>query len=470
MFKILIIDDDTMMCDSLAKLIYRLGHECSYAHTIKEGKKRIAAELFDIVLLDVQLPDGTGLDLIPEIRKGRASPEVIIITSAGDPDGAELAIKNGAWNYIGKPFSNHEITREINHVISYREAKPTVETPIVFNRAQIIGNSYQLNECIKLLVRASSGSANILIEGETGTGKELAAKAIHENSSRRDNNFIVVDCAAIPGTLIESLLFGCKKGAFTDADQDRDGLIKQADKGTLFLDEVGELPVEFQKTFLRVLQERSFRPLGAKREELSNFRIISATNRNLADMVEKGKFRRDLLFRLQTLDIIIPPLRERVEDIKELVKHYVASFCELNNLGIKGISQDFIDYVSAYSWPGNVRELVNAVEWSVTSAQKSSELIPMHLPENIRIQITRSSFRKNDVQQEKPEDTPLLSGILPVLNEARKKALADLEKKYLNALVLRVDGDVKKACEMSGLARAQLYNLLKKHDLSLRKQ
>jgi len=185
-------------------------------------------------------------------------------------------------------------------------------------------------------------------------------------------------------------------------------------------------------------------------------------------MVEKGKFRGDLLFRLQTLDVKIPPLRERVEDIKELVKHYVASFCDLNNLGIKGISQDFIDYVSAYSWPGNVRELVNAVEWSVTAAQNNSELIPMHLPEKIRVQVARSSFRKHDVQQKRSEHTPILSENLPVLNEARKKALADLEKQYLNALVLKVNGDVKKACEMSGLARAQLYNLLKKHDLSLR--
>ncbi len=470
MVKILIIDDDTMMCDSLAKLIYRLGHECRYAHTIREGQKLIAAELFDIVLLDVQLPDGTGLDLIPAIRKGHAAAEVIIITSAGDADGAELAIKNGAWNYMEKPFSNHEITREINHVISYRAAKPTAEKPVVFNRAQIIGNSYQLNRCMQLLVKASSGSANVLIEGETGTGKELAAKAIHENSSRRNNNFIVVDCAAIPGTLIESILFGCKKGAFTGADNDMEGLVKQADGGTLFLDEVGELPFEFQKTFLRVLQERSFRPLGAKVEELSNFRIISATNRNLADMVEKGMFRRDLLFRLETMNINIPPLRERVEDIKELVKHYVASFCELSNVGIKGISQDFIDYVSAYSWSGNVRELVNAVEWSITTAQNNSELIPMHLPENIRIQVARSSFRKYNVEKEKPEQTPFLSENLPVLNEVRKKALADLEKQYLNALILKVNGDVKKACKMSGLARAQLYNLLKKHDLILRKK
>ena len=470
MIKILIIDDDTMMCDSLAKLIYRLGHECSYAHTIKEGQKRIAAESFDIVLLDVQLPDGIGLDLIPEIRKGQASSEVIIITSAGDADGAELAIKNGAWNYIAKPFSKQDITREINHVISYRAAKPTAEMPIVFKRSQIVGNSYQLNKCIELLVKASSGSANVFIEGETGTGKELAAKAIHDNGPRRDNNFIVVDCAAIPGTLIESILFGCKKGAFTGADNNMDGLIKQADGGTLFLDEVGELPMEFQKTFLRVLQERSFRPLGAKLEELSNFRIISATNRNLASMVEKGKFRNDLLFRLQTLDIKIPPLRERVEDIKELVKYYVASFSDLNNLGIKGISQDFIDYMSAYAWPGNVRELVNAVEWSITAAQNNPELIPMHLPENIRIQVTRSSFRKNDVQQEKPEHTRFLSENLPVLNEARKNALAEIDQQYLNALILKVDGDVKKACEVSGLARSQLYNLLSKHKLSLRKK
>jgi len=470
MAKILVIDDDKMMCNALEKIITRMGHECAYSYTIKDGREILKKDSFDIVLLDVQLPDGNGLDLLPELRKSSLFPEIIIITSAGNSDGAELAIKNGAWNYLEKPFSNKDINREINHVVSYRETKQMVDNPVVFNRSEIVGNSYQLNQCTELLAKASSNNASVLITGDTGTGKELAAKAIHANSQRCDKNFIVVDCASIPGTLIESLLFGCKKGAFTGADQDRDGLIKQADGGTLFLDEVGELPLEFQKTFLRVLQEHSFRPLGAKREEESHFRVVSATNRDLSLMVGRKEFRNDLLFRLQSITIRIPQLRERVSDINDLTKHYVAKFCKLNNLGIKEISKEFLDSMSAYSWPGNVRELVNAIEWTIIAAKDNKEIIPRHLPENIRIQIARSSIHSDNLQEEETKNTSHLSKKLPVLQEARKTAIIEFEKKYLNNLISIVNGNSKKACEMSGLARSQLYNLLCKHKLSLRKK
>ncbi len=467
MAKVLVIDDDKMMCGVLEKIVQRLGNECESVNTIVAGHQIVAKGSFDIVLLDVQLPDGSGLDLLPNIRKLSSSPEVIIITSAGCPDGAELAIKNGAWDYIEKPFSSQDISRQIDRAISYRTTKQPATTPVVFKRDRIIGDSFQMQQCIELLAKASATSANILITGETGTGKELCARAIHNNSKRSDKPFIVVDCAAIPGTLIESLLFGSKKGAFTGADKDNEGLIKQADGGTLFLDEVGELPLDFQKAFLRVLQELRFRPLGAKQEVKSDFRVVAATNRNLVDMVEQGDFRSDLLFRLQTITVSVPSLRERPDDIKELTRHYVAKHCEQNGIGIKGLSVDLLDALQAYRWPGNVRELVNALESVVTTGMDSVELVPMHLPERVRIDLARSAVKNSHYDGEDRRRRPRYPQEFPRLQQVREEAVDEAEKIYLQDLIALVDGNVKKACDLSGVARAQFYNLLKKHDLKL---
>ena len=275
MANVLIIDDDRAMCDMLSGRMRDMGHNATYALTLKAGLKQAFSESFDVVFLDVGMPDGNGLEALPKIRETPSSPEVIIITGAGSPDGAELAIKNGAWDYIEKPLSISAMSLPLIRALQYREDTRTLGSPVALDREGIVGNSPPMKACFDLMAQASASDANVLITGETGTGKELFAAAIHKNSPRAEKSFVVVDCATLPETLVESMLFGHEKGAFTGADKAKDGLIKQADGGTLFLDEVGELPLSVQKAFLRVLQERRFRPLGGKREIESDFRLVS---------------------------------------------------------------------------------------------------------------------------------------------------------------------------------------------------
>ncbi len=467
MSKILIIDDDLLLCKTLERNIRSLKHDIAFAHTVNEGSEKNKSCQYDLILLDVNLPDGNGLDLLPQLREAAVYPEVIIITSAGDQDGAELAITNGAWNYIEKPFSKQDLILEVTRALETRDNRLKSTVQSFLNRQQIIGDSPKLKESLELLSLAASMESTVLITGETGTGKELFARAIHENSQRKNSPLIVVDCAAIPETLIESLLFGSRKGAFTGADKDTEGLIKQADGGTLFLDEVGELPLQFQKVFLRVLQERRFRSVGASSEVQSDFRLVAATNRNLHQMVEQGTFRSDLLFRLQALAVTIPPLRQRIEDIGTLARHYVTRFCENNHIDNKGFSRDFIDALCSYSWPGNIRELINAMEWTVTVAKSSEMLYPTTLPKNIRINLARSSIKKKQYQSEERRKNARCTKPFPKWQDARSTAMQEAEKNYLRELILLAESE-KEALQLSGMSRTRLYTLLKEHNLSLR--
>jgi len=310
MAKILIIDDDQMICKSLSRIFQDMGHEVLYALTLKQGVKEAKSGDFDIVFLDVKLPDGNGLKHLPVIREVPSLPEIIIITGHANPDSAELAIRNHAWDYIRKPASIDVVTLVLTRALQYREEKKAGKSAVTLKsikREGIIGSSPGIINCLDLVARAAGSNANILISGETGTGKELFAWAVHANSFRAEENFVAVDCTSLPKTLIENLLFGHAKGAFTGADKKEDGLVKHADGGTLFLDEIGELPLTTQKTFLRVLQERQFRPLGNTREIKSDFRLVSASNRNLGETAKLGKFRKDLLYRLRSITIHLPP-------------------------------------------------------------------------------------------------------------------------------------------------------------------
>ncbi|MFP5213393.1 MAG: sigma-54-dependent transcriptional regulator, partial [Acidobacteriota bacterium] len=325
MARVLIIDDDRAMGQMLAGLVARMGHEARCVLTLKDGLLESGRADYDVVFLDVNLPDGSGLDALPEIVKAPSSPEVIIMTGYGDPDGAEIAIESGAWDYLQKPLSPKKIMLPLTRVFQYRDnLKKRSALPMTLNLDGIIGNSPRMKACYALVAQAACGNANVLITGETGTGKELFARAIHQNSERVRNGLVVVDCAALPETLVESSLFGYERGAFTGADRAKHGLIRQADQGTLFLDEVGELSPSMQKSFLRVLQERCFRPVGGKQEVRSDFRLISATNRNLDRMVDESIFRKDLLFRLRSIHIGLPPLREHPEDVGELVFYHMS--------------------------------------------------------------------------------------------------------------------------------------------------
>jgi two-component system NtrC family response regulator len=355
---ILIIDDDEEMCYALSRMFGPQGHYANCAGSIAQGLEQTGSGNIDVVFLDVRMPDGNGLEALPHIQTSPSAPEVIIITGFGDADGAEIAIKSGAWDYIEKGCSTREMSLPLLRALEYRKqkqhAREGAKSIMALKRDGIIGASPKLTDCLDLLAQAAASETSVLITGETGTGKELFARAIHANSSRAKGPFIVVDCAALPETLVESVLFGHEKGAFTGADKSSEGLVRQAGGGTLFLDEVGELPPTTQKSFLRVLQEHRFRPVGSKKELESDFRLVAATNRNMDKMAQEGHFRDDLLFRLKSFVIELPALRERSEDIRELARHHIDRFCEKYGLTPKGFSPEFLDTLKAHPWPGNI--------------------------------------------------------------------------------------------------------------------
>ncbi len=463
MATVLIIDDDKLICDWIANVVTELGHSPFYAHTLEEGLRKAQSEPYDIVFIDVRLPDGNGLDSIPKIKATRFFPEIIVITALGDPDEAELAIKSGAWDYLEKPASIKAIKLPVVRALEYRAERMSGQPSMVLRREAIVGNSEKLNSCLELLAQAAHSDANVLITGETGTGKELFAKAVHYNSPRAKRNFVVVDCTALPETLVESVLFGHARGAFTGAETSEQGLIKQADGGTLFLDEIGELPLLIQKRFLRVIQEHSFRPVGGRQEIRSDFRLVAATNRNLEDLVRDGRFREDLLFRLRTLVIEAPPLREILEDIQELAEYYVSALCARFGIVPKGASPEFWDIVTEYKWPGNVRELIQALEKALLSAKDEPILFPKHLPTYIRIQVARDFFSKKPVGQGKREIQTRAPKVPPKWKEVRKAAVSGAEQQYLKDLISFAGGDNNTACRIAGMSRSRFYTLLRKY-------
>jgi two-component system NtrC family response regulator len=465
MADILIIDDDDTMCQSLTLVAKRMGHEAASASTLAAGLEMAVARQFDVVFLDVRMPDGNGLDALSTIKETPASPEIIIMTGYGNANGAELAIRSGAWDYIEKGSSVKDITLSLVRALEYRKQKRSAgqgSSVVSLKRENIIGNSPKLKACLDLVAQAAGSDANVLVTGETGSGKELFARAVHDNSARAGKDFVVVDCAALPETLIEGLLFGHEKGVFTGADHAREGLIRQAHGGTLFLDEVGELPVTLQRAFLRVLQERRFRPLGSQREVESDFRLVAATNRNLDKMVQEGRFREDLLFRLRSFTIDLPPLRERPEDIKELARFFMDRFCDRYGQPHKGCAPEFLKTLSSYTWPGNVREFVNAMERAVIESRSESILFPQHLPVEIRAQVARAS-----VERETPAEVeaPAPTVFLPPLQEFRESVYNQAERQYLRDLMTIANHNMAEACRLSGLSQSRLYALLKKlHD------
>jgi len=443
-----------------------MGHEVRHALTLEDGLREVSSNDFDVVFLDVRLPDGDGLDALPKVERSPSAPEVIIITGAGDPDGAELAIRSGAWAYIEKPLSMENVALQLTRALQYRKEKAKAGPPVALRTEGIIGSSPELKTCLDLLAQCANSEASVLITGETGTGKELFARSIHENSTSRGGNFVVVDCAALPETLVESILFGHDKGAFTGAERARTGLVQDSDGGTLFLDEVGELPLMIQKDFLGVLQEGRFRPLGSNKEWESNFRLISATNRDLEAMLESRQFRQDLFFRIQSVRIEVPPLRGRPQDIKDLAIYYIRKICEREGIDTKGFSPEFFDTLNAYDWPGNIRELIHTMGRVLTVARFEPTLFPKHLPQKVRIHVARASIRKKGEDEDKAggDKDPALS--LPALQEVREAALSRVERQYLHDLIMLTKRDIREACRISGLSRSRFYDLLRKYKVN----
>jgi len=465
MANILIIDDDKKLCKVFTWAMKQMNHEISCAHTMQDGLNENFSELFDVVFLDVNLPDGNGLKELPRIMESPSSPEVIIITGNGDPDGAELAVKSGAWDYLQKSPSLDSLTLPLRRVLKYREEKMARQKQRALNREGIIGNSPLMKESLDLVFQAANTDTSVLITGETGTGKELFARAIHKNSSRCNNNFVVVDCSTLPETLVESILFGHVKGAFTGADKAQQGLISQADGGTLFLDEVGELPISTQRAFLRILQEHRFRQVGGKTESKSNFRLIAATHRDLDGMVQEGQFRLDLLYRIRSITIDLSPLRKRTVDIIETAMYYMARHCDLYGAGTKGFSPEFIEALMSYNWPGNVRELISCIESALSEVGKEPILIPRHLPTQIRIKLARKSVLTQVISNaEKNVANP--DSVFDRFKDFKDSIVMKTEKQYLQKLMKLTRHNIKDACRIADLSRARLYALLKKHSLS----
>ena len=463
---ILIVDDDEGMCYTLARMVQEEGFEARTAGTVAEGLSLALSQAFDVIFLDVRLPDGSGLSCVPAIQAMPRAPEIIIITGYGDKGGAKAALQSGVWDYIEKPARISDLRLSLKRALQYRRQKASFAEPLTVDRCGILGHSSKLFMCLVLMSHAAKTDASVLIGGETGTGKELLARAIHQNSARADHPFVVVDCAALPQTLAESILFGHVQGAFTGAEKARQGLIKKADGGTLFLDEVGELPPAMQKTFLRVLQEKTCLPVGGNTEVGSNFRLISATNRDLESDVEQKRFRRDLFFRLRTFMIELPALRDRKKDIRDIVVHTVETFGERSGGPAKHPSQEFLDVLMRYHWPGNVRELINTVESALAMEPACPTLYPKHLPEYIRAQHIRQRTTRYDEPHTAPTALmPAGATAFPALKPYRAEAIAKVERDYLERLVEHCRSDMDKACAVSGLKRARLYQLLKQYGI-----
>jgi two-component system NtrC family response regulator len=473
---ILVVDHDPQPFRILQAAEIEENIKVSWAGSLEKALTDNEKISFDIILLKNRLPDGVACDVVPTLLKSAQHPELLIYSQYGDPEEAESILGSGCWDYVVDPALPESIVNHLRKVIQYRRNKSGKDQErqnFLYKEIQsegIIGSSTALQHCLNLMVKAAQTDANVLITGESGTGKELFASSLHSVSSRANNEFVVVDCAALTPTLVESILFGHLKGSFTGADRNKTGLIKQADKGTLFLDEIGEMPLEIQKKFLRVLQEQTFRPVGSNVEIKSNFRLVAASNKNLPDLSQKHEFREDLLFRVRTFHLELPPLRDRQEDITELAYFYRDQYCRRNKVD-KKFSTAFLLVLKQYDWPGNVRELFHALERSLASAVDTDILYPLHLPPDIRIKVTHNALKETGGKanhlpvKEEPQGGQI--DLSEDLQNYRDRVVAQSEQNYLLDLVAFTDGDLKQCLEISGLSRSRFYALLKKYNISL---
>ncbi len=473
MSKILIVDDELMVRTMLAEIAGSMGHEALSAPSIAQGLLLAAQSACDLVYLDVLLPDGNGLNHLPDFKQLPSQPEIIVITGFGDPDGAELAVRHGVWDYLQKPLMMDQVKLSLTRALAFRQQKENTNSVKTFLRPEIIGNSPALQTALGLAQEAASTSVNVLLQGETGTGKELFARAIHLNSRRRDKPFVTLDCASFTESLLESQLFGHVKGAFTGADRSREGLLTLAHGGTLFLDEIGDLPLPIQGAFLRALESKRFRPVGASREAESDFRLIAATNKDLHEMVRLDLFRSDLLYRLRGMTIPLPPLRERHGDIPLLITHYLDKHCARYGVCGKTPSEDFLEAVNTYDWPGNIRELVHALDRSCTASFDDPILFARQLPTEIRVQVARMGAGQNGSNGSHAASSPSVHST-PVPNDPQsmnapvslKEHRHETERQYLNDVLRHVSGSIPAAVEITGVSRGHLYELLKKHGIT----
>ncbi len=387
-YKILIIDDEEKLRSLLSRIIGLEGFEVVQAANCKSGMAKLQQDRIDIVLCDVKLPDGNGVDLTKSIKEKFPDIEVILLTAYGNiPDGVQ-AIKNGAFDYIIKGDDNNKIIPLLFRVAEKIELvkKVTILERRLDNKysfAKIIGKSKAILQVIELAQKVAETDTSILLTGETGTGKEVFAQAIHQHSKRSKQSFVAVNCSAFSKDLLESEMFGHKAGAFTGAIKEQKGLFEEADNGTIFLDEIGDMAYDLQAKLLRVLESGEFIKIGDSKPTKTNVRVIAATNRNLQNEISAGHFRQDLFYRISVFQITLPPLREHLGDIAELVKYFIRMFSDKTNKGVKSIADACLGALQRHDWPGNIRELRNVIERSVILTD-GEEINIESLPEEIR--------------------------------------------------------------------------------------
>jgi DNA-binding NtrC family response regulator len=449
---ILIVEDDAAMRTMLEEALEEEGYAVEAAAGGRAGVERVRQGGIELVVSDVKMPDLDGLDMLREIKAVSPSPHVITITAFGSIDTAIRAVKLGAFDYITKPFDIDQLILSVQKALAERALRSEVarlrdEVQRSYRWGNIVGKSAVMQEMFALIRRLSGSAASVLVTGASGTGKELVAKAIHFNSPRRDRPFVAINCAAIPDTLLESELFGYKRGAFTDARSDRAGIFVEADGGTIFLDEIAELSPALQAKLLRVLQEGEIRPLGAARNEKVDVRVVAATNIDLEARLASGSFRQDLYYRLNVIHIHLPALRDRAEDILALAEHFLARSATRAGKEIRGFHETAKKALLGYGWPGNVRELENVVERAVALAE--SGLVQMEdLPVGVR-------------ERRATAEDELGTAV------ARGLTLDELEREYIQRVLAAESGNKTRAAQRLGLDRKTLYRKLEEYAASV---
>ncbi len=456
--RILVVDDEEGMREFLELMLTQKGYEVTVASGGKEALHALRERPFNIVIADIRMEPVSGLDVLREAKKIQPDTVVIMISAYASAETAMEAMREGAYDYLPKPFDIDEMYQVIEEIWEKQRQKSLDDREVVPPKEEvslhfglIIGESPQMLKIYELIEKVSQIDSNVLITGESGTGKELVAQAIHKLSTRRDNPFVVVNCAGVPESLIESELFGYRKGAFTGAIHDRKGLVESAQKGTLFLDEIGELSPALQIRLLRLTQEKTIRRLGDTEDRFVDVRIISATHRDLEEMVIQGTFREDLYFRLNVIPIKLPALRERRSDIPILARYFLKRYSDKLGKDVQRISSYAMDLLKSYDFPGNVRELENIIERGV--ALEQTRIV---LPESLSIALHR--FQKKATPSRFPDELP----DLPEEGMDLDKLLERIEKHYLTQALARSGGHKHKAADLLRISfRSIRYRLAK---------
>ncbi|MBF0586140.1 sigma-54-dependent Fis family transcriptional regulator [Prosthecochloris sp. N3] len=469
---VLIADDSAVMRTLINHIIQRLGYRSMVAEDGIECIKKLEEHKIDVLLLDINMPGKSGIEVLSYIREQEMSVPVIMITALDDISQAVQCIKMGAYEYLTKPVEKDRLEITVKNALSelsLRKKVQRLEKELVQKDIfrKILGESPALKTCIDQAMHVMETDVNVLINGESGTGKELFAQAIHHGSKRSKGPFVTINCAAITNELADSLLFGHVKGSFTGANNDHTGFFEQADGGTIFLDEIGDMSLEIQAKVLRVLQERIVRKVGEKKERPVDFRLISATHKDFTDEIENGSFRADLYYRLEEYPLYIPPLRERREDIALLARHFLESFCTANNIEPLSFSESVLEELTAYDWPGNIRELQNVVRRSAINRRGSDiTSLPGQLHHAAPLQKTTA---QNDAPQPPSEhrthEQPTKASEHAPEDPAAETSLRDAELHAITRAYTSCGGNQTRTAKVLGISRSSLYRKLKKYGI-----